>query len=189
MSRYRRKPAEKQQQESLPACERTDKLETRENTTILDKAGKCLSEEQDILKRWIEYSSKLYTHTTTGDSKALDVPQPINNDSYPILREEVETAAKSLRKGKSAGVDNIPSELVVQAEEAMIDMILIICNKIWQIGEWPTPWTQSLIIILQKKGNLHLCQNYSTISLISHSCKVMLRILLNRLKPQAEEII
>ena len=31
MPRYRRKPAEKQQQDSLPTCERTDKFETREN--------------------------------------------------------------------------------------------------------------------------------------------------------------
>ena len=68
-------------------------------------------------------------------------------------------------------------------------MLLIICNKIWQAGEWPTPWTQSLIITLPKKGNLHLCQNYRTISLISHPRKGMQRILLNRPKPQAEEII
>ena len=71
----------------------------------------------------------------------------------------------------------------------MIDMLLIICNKIWHKGEWPTPWTQSLIISIPKKGNLRLYQNYRTISLISHPSKVMLRILLNGLKPQAEEII
>ena len=105
------------------------------------------------------------------------------------LREGVEAAVKSLKKGKSAGVDNIPSELVQAGGEAMIDMLLIICNKIWQTGEWPTPWTQSLIITLPKKGNLQLCQDYRTISMISHPSKVMLRILLNRLKPQAEEII
>ena len=34
----------------------------------------------------------------------------------------------------------------------------IICNKIWQMGERPTPWTQSLIITLPKKVNLQLCQ-------------------------------
>ena len=56
-------------------------------------------------------------------------------------------------------------------------------------GKRPTPWTQSLIITLPKKGNLQLCQNYRTISLISHLSKVMLKITLNRLKPQAEEII
>ena len=158
-------------------------------TTIQDKAGKCLREEQDILKRWTEYCSDLYTHTTTGDLKVLDVPPPVNNDSYPILREEVEAAVKSLKKGKSAGVDNIPSELVQAGGEAMTDLLLIICNKIWQTGKWPTPWTQSLIITLSKKGSLQLCQNYRTISLIGHPSKVMLRILLNKLKPQTEEII
>ena len=51
------------------------------------------------------------------------------------------------------------------------------------------PWTQSLIITLPKKGNLQLCQNYRTINLINHSSKAMLKVILNRLKPQAEEII
>ena len=151
--------------------------------TIQNKARKCLTEEQDSL------CSELYTHITTGDPNVLDVPPPINNDSYPILREEVEVAVKSAKKGKSAGVDSIPSELVQAGGEAMIDMLLIICNMIWQTGEWQTPWTQSLIITLPKRGNLQLCQNYRTISLISHPSKVMLRILLNRLKPQTEEII
>ena len=54
---------------------------------------------------------------------------------------------------------------------------------------WPTPGTQSLIITLPKKGNLQFRQNYRTIGLISHSSKVMLKVILNRLKPQAEEII
>ena len=71
----------------------------------------------------------------------------------------------------------------------MIDVLTEICNRIWRTGEWPTPWTQSLIITLPKKGNLQLCQNYRTISLISHSSKVMLKVILNMLKPQAEEII
>ena len=71
----------------------------------------------------------------------------------------------------------------------MIDVLTEICNRIWRTGEWPTPWTLSLIITLPKKGNLQLCQNYKTISLISHSSKVMLKVILNRLKPQAEEII
>ncbi|WP_419615648.1 RNA-directed DNA polymerase, partial [Thiolapillus sp.] len=42
---------------------------------------------------------------------------------------------------------------------------------------------------LPKKGNLQQCQNYRTISLISHPSTVMLKIILNRLKPQAENII
>ena len=63
------------------------------------------------------------------------------------------------------------------------------CNKILETGEWPTTWTHSLVIILPKKGNLQLCQNYRTINLISRPSKVILNIILNRLQPQAEDII
>ena len=38
-------------------------------------------------------------------------------------------------------------------------------------------------------GSMLQCQNYRTISLISHPSKVMRKIMLNRLKPQAEMII
>ena len=98
-------------------------------------------------------------------------------------------AALSLKKGKSAGVDNIAAELVQAGGEDEITALTTICTKIWQTGEWPTPWTKSLVITLPKKGNLQHCQNYQAISLISHPSKVMLKIILNRSKPQAEKII
>ena len=157
--------------------------------TIQDKSGKSLTEEQEILCRWTEYCSELYNHDTKGDPTVLPGPHSTNQDDFPILREEVESAVRSLKTGKSAGVDNIPAELLQAGGEAMIDALHVICSRIWETGEWPTVWTQSLIITLPKKGNLQMCQNYRTISLISHPSKVMLKILLNRLKPQAEEII
>ena len=169
-------------------------LETRENhyhprksREMSHRRTRYSKEEDRILLRIVH---KHTTTTATGDPQVLDVPPPTNNDSYPILREEVKAAEKSLKKGKSAGVDNIPSHVVLAGGESMTDnMLLIICSKIWRTGEWPTPWTQSLIITLPKKGNLQLYQNYYTISLISQRSTVMLKILLSRLKPQAEEII
>ena len=107
-------------------------------------------------------------------------------DLQPILREEVEIAVASMKKGKSAGVDNIPAELVKVDGETMIDVLTEICNRIGRTGEWLTPWTQSLIITLPKKGNL-LCQNYRTNILISCSSKVMLKIIVNRLSPKLKK--
>ena len=57
-----------------------------------------------------------------------------------------------MKKGKSAGVDNIPTELVQAGGEDVITALTTICNKIWQAGEWPTPWTHSLVITHPKKG-------------------------------------
>ena len=93
-----------------------------------------------------------------------------------------------MKKGKSAGVDNIPGELVQAGGEDVITALTTICNKIWQTGEWQTTWTQSLVITLPKKGNLQQYQNYRTISLNSQPSKVMLKIILNRVKPQVEKI-
>ena len=124
------------------------------SSTIQDKSGKCLTEEKEILSRWTEYCSELYNYESCGDNTVLDCSQPPEEDLQPILREEVEIAVASLKKGKSAGVDNIPAELVQAGGETMIDVLTEICNRIWRTGEWPTPWTQSLIITLPKKGQL-----------------------------------
>ena len=78
------------------------------SSTIQDKSGKCLTEEKkEILSRWTEYCSELYNYESCGDNAGLNCSQPPDEDMQPILREEVEIAVASLKKGKSAGVDNI----------------------------------------------------------------------------------
>ena len=42
---------------------------------------------------------ELYNYRATGDPEVLNVPPATDNDNYPILREEVEAAVKSLKKG------------------------------------------------------------------------------------------
>ena len=54
---------------------------------------------------------------------------------HPILRREVEAAVQSLKKGKSAGVNNIPAELVQAGGEDVITVLTTICSKIWQTRE------------------------------------------------------
>ena len=102
------------------------------STTIQDTSGKCLTEENEILNRWTEYCSDLYTD---GDPIVLDCPQIPDEEHHPILREEVEAAVKALKMGTSAGVDNIPAELIQARGEAMIDILTAIWNTIWKTGE------------------------------------------------------
>ena len=123
-------------------------------TTVQDRSGKCLIEEREILNRWTEYCTELYNHKANGDPSVLDCPLTDAKDDYPIFRKEVGGAVQSLKKGKSAGVDNIPAELVQAVVEELITALSTICNKIWQTGEWPTPWALSLAITLPKKCNL-----------------------------------
>ena len=117
------------------------------------------TEERQMLNRWTEYCSELYKYKANGDPSVLNCPQTDTQDDHPILRREVEAAVHSLKKGKSAGVDNISAELVQAGGEDVITALTTICNRIWQTGEWPTPWTQSLVITLPKKAT---CSNART---------------------------
>ena len=108
-------------------------------STIQDRSGKCLTEEQEVLNQWTEYCSELYNHKANGDPSVLNCPQIDTEDDHRILRRELEAAVQSLKKGKSAGVDNIPAELVREGGDDVITALTIICNKIWQTGEWTTP--------------------------------------------------
>ena len=159
-------------------------------STIKDKEGETLVDKNKILQRWTEYCSELYNYELNGDESVLDVPKSQSNDSVNlILKSEIEEAIKMLKKGKSPGVDNIPGELIQAGGEYMTEALLFICNKIWLNKIWPANWTKSLVITLPKKGDLKLCNNYRTLSLISHPSKILLRVILNRLKHQANEII
>ena len=57
-----------------------------------------------------------------------------------------------------------------------------ICQQIWKTQPWPQDWKRSVFIPVPKKGNAKECSNYHTIALISHTCKVMLKILQARLQ-------
>ena len=120
--------------------------------TVQDRSGKCLTEQRQILNRWTEYYSELYNYKANADPSVLNCPQTYTEDDHPILRREVEAEVQSLKKGKSAGVDNIPAELAQAGGEDVIPARTTTCNKIWRTGEWPTPWTQSLVITFPKKA-------------------------------------
>ena len=48
--------------------------------------------------------------------------------------------------------------------------------------QWPQDWNGSVFIPIPKKGNAKECSNYHTIALVSHTSKVMLKILQARLQ-------
>ena len=57
-----------------------------------------------------------------------------------------------------------------------------IYQQIWKTQQWPQDWKRSVFLLIPKKGNAKECLNYQTIALISHTSKVMLKILQARLQ-------
>ena len=59
---------------------------------------------------------------------------------------------------------------------------VLVGQQIWKTQQWPQDWKRSVFIPIPEKGNAKECLNYCTIALISHSSKVMLKILQARLQ-------
>ena len=61
-------------------------------------------------------------------------------------------------------------------------MLHSICQQIWKTWQWPQDWKRSIFFPVPKKGNAKEWSNYCTITLVSHTSKLMLKILLARLQ-------
>ena len=98
-----------------------------------------------------------------------------------ILECEVKWAWESITTNKARGGGGIPVELFQILKEDAVKVLYSICQQIWKTQQWPQDWKRPVFIPILKKGNAKGCSNYSTIALISHATKVMLKILQARL--------
>ena len=99
-----------------------------------------------------------------------------------ILECEVKWALKSITMNKASGGDGIQVELFQILEDDAVKVLHSVCQQIWKTQQWPWDWKRSVLIPIPKKGNAKECSNYNTIALISHTTKVMLKILQARLQ-------
>ena len=90
--------------------------------TIQDRNRKYLREEEDIQKRWQEYTEELYKK---------DLHDPDNNDGViislepDILECEVKWALGSITTNKASGGDKIPVELLQILKD---DSVNVLCS-------------------------------------------------------------
>ena len=147
--------------------------------TIKDRDGINLKEAEDIKKRWQEYTEELYKK---------DLHDPDNHDGVithlepDILEWEVKWALESITTNKASGGDGIPVELFQILKYDAVKVLHSICQQIWKTQQWPQDWKKSVFIPIPKKANAKECSNYHTIVLISHTSKVIPKILQTRLQ-------
>ena len=119
-----------------------------------------------------------------------DLHHPGNHDGViihnqlelDILECEVKWALGSITMNKANRGDGIPIELFQILKDNAVKVLHSICKQIWKTQQWPQNWKRSVFIPILKKGNAKECSNYHTIAIISHTSKVMLKILQARLQ-------
>ena len=147
--------------------------------TIKDRNSMDLTEAEDIKKRWQEYTEELHKKELDDPDNHDDVITHLEPD---ILECEVKWALESITTNKANAGDKIPAELFQILKDDAVKVLHSIYQQIWKNQQWLQDWKRSVFIPIPKKGNAKQCSNYHTISLISHTSKVMLKILQARLQ-------
>ena len=83
---------------------------------------------------------------------------------------------------KASGGDGISVELFQILKDDAVKVLHSICQQIWKTQQWLQDWKRSVFIPIPKEGNTKECSYYRTIALISHTSKIMLKILQARLQ-------
>ena len=87
---------------------------------------------------------------------------------------------------KANGGDRIPDELFQILKDDAVKVLHSICQQNWKTQQLLQEWKRSVFIPISQKDNTNECSNYHTIALISHTSKVMLKILQARLQQNRE---
>ena len=140
------------------------------------KKGTILVEKDAILNRWTEYVEELFHDVRSSMPSFPDLIEGHN-----ILKSEVRTAIKMMRKNIAAGPDGVVIEMTEALEEYGVEKLTEIINKIYDDGRFPEDLSKSIFITLPKKLTTVNCEHHA-ISLMSHVTKIILRVLLLRLR-------
>ena len=99
-------------------------------TAIQDRLGKSLTEEQEILNRWTEYSSEPYSDKANGDLSVLNCPQAHTEDDHPIFRKDWKLQYSHRLKGSQLELitsqhhDNLQQTLADRRMANSVDPVL-----------------------------------------------------------------
>ena len=144
--------------------------------SIKDRNGMELIEAEDIKKRWQEYTEELFKKDLHDPDNHSGVITHLETD---ILECKVKWALGSITMNKASGGDGIPVEL-----------FQILKDDAVKADNMPANLENSAVATGLEKVSFHFnpkeeqsqrMLNYHTIALISHTSKVMLKILQARL--------
>ncbi|KAJ1091063.1 hypothetical protein NDU88_004191 [Pleurodeles waltl] len=161
------------------------------------RVGMCemATTQVEINETFRNYYSNLYTKRTSctatqieaflADSLLPQLPQTDRDGiETPITIEEIELALAQLPRNKALGADGLPSEYYKAYLPSLKSHLLGVFQEAWTKESLPISQREAMIVVLPKQGRDHTdVKSYRPLSLLNTDCKILGKILANRLAP------
>ena len=111
----------------------------------------------------------------------------MNTQEVCVISEiKIKTVVQKLTRNKATGANNIPAEFIQTLGENRIQAITKLMNKIYNTGIITDDFLQTIFITVPKVQQAQGCADFRTISLISHTSKILLHLINSRVTPVIE---
>lgn len=155
---------------------------------LKNKHGNLTTSRSDILKIVEDFYRELYTRQEENE-EVIIIPKVRNQgseDTPDITIDEIQAALLAMKNGKAPGDDQIVIEAIKAGGEAIKRALSKLFTECLRRGTTPSQWNNAVIVIMHKKGDISNLSNYRPISLLSHTYKLFMKIIANRLTPKLD---
>ena len=156
-----------------------------------DLQGNRIVDQSQVLKIWQNYVTELYDRPNQPKTLEVEPEEEVDTDEKGpyILQSEVEKAIKEMRNKKATGDDDVLGDVLKLLGEGGMKIMKKLINTIYETGEWPKDFTEFTMIALKKKPQATKFSDYRTISLITHTAKIVAKILRRRIERKIEDVL
>ena len=150
-----------------------------DSNVLKDKEGNIMIEKDQIIERWREYIEELYS-----DDERLQETIKFEGEltGNKIEKDEMVKAMNTMKTDKAIGNDEIPVETIRNLGNTGLAMLQKLFNEVYESGKWDNEMMESTFIPLPKKPKANDCSSFRNISIMNHSTKILLRIIMDRMK-------
>jgi len=119
---------------------------------VKDEKGDLVTDCHSILARWRNHFFQLFNVHGVNDVRQAEI-----HTAEPLVPElsafEFEMTIEKLKRRRSPGLDQIPTELITAGGRTIHSEIHKLINSIWSKEELPEEWKESIIVPIYKKGD------------------------------------
>ena len=158
---------------------------------IKQKKNNNFPKELKISKRPLHSSEQIANEfksffTNIGPSLAKNIAEYLMsfNDAISdsdLTTEEFGTAFKSLKRNKAAVIDTINSNIVLDTNDEIKDILFLICNTSLQQATFRNKLKIAKVTPLFKSGDAEKVSNYRSISVLPVFSKILQRSIYSRI--------
>ena len=168
------------------------------NLTVNGSPVETNDEKAELFAKTFSDISSNRNHSSTFLQRKKDIesnhkhlfentPEDADCDKLKTLNEpfdlhELRRALREVKKHSAPGADRITYEMLQKLPKCSIKAVLKLFNRIWLESDFPVSWRHSIVLPVLKPGKDPLNPaSYRPISLTSALCKLMEKLVTNRL--------